>query len=83
MNVTYTGAKQGSQSPFGGRSDSPAPETPLKSNAAKATQKTPNSVGEDLSDNSSLDERYNTPNNKKIVKKKSSKPSGLKIKVER
>ena len=80
MNVTYTGAKQGNQSPFGGeRSDSP--ESPLRSNAAKATQKTPNSIGNESSDNSSLDERYNTPNNKSA--KKTSKPSGLKIKVER
>ena len=83
MNVTYTGTNQGDKSPFGGRSDSPAPHTPLKSNAAKATQKTPNSIGEDLSDNSSLDERYNTPKNKKLGKKKNSKPNGLKIKVER
>ena len=65
MNVTYTGAKQNNnQSPFG-RGESESPETPLRSNAAKATQKTPISRGEDLSDNSSLDERYNTPDNKK------------------
>ena len=54
MNVTYTGAKQDSQSPFGARR-SDSPESPVRSVAAKVTEKTPNSVNEDSSDNSSLD----------------------------
>ena len=75
MNVTFTG---GNKKPFNPR-DADSPDSPLHN--TKVTQKTPNS---DSSDNSSLDNRYNTPNNKKISGKKKSKPSqGLRIKVER